>query len=360
MFGRIKAMKIALVHDDLVQWGGAERILLGLCELFPEAPIYTSVYDDKNPILRQSFSSRKVITSFIQKIPGWRSFYKPLLPLYPIAFEQFDFSGFDLVVSQTTRFAKSILTKPQTKHICYCHTPPRFLWNFSGEKTSGLLKLYFNFLRKYDFISAKRVDVWVAGSKNAQGRIKDVYKADSTVIYPFVDLDRFTSVESFDGGYLLVISRLNTYKRVDLAVKAATRLKIPLKVVGVGPESAALVRLVGPTVEFLGQVSDKLLVQLLAGCKALIIAAEEDFGLTPLEAQALGKPVVAYGKGGVLESIIPGETGFFFEDQTFESLLTALDKLDKKGFNGIQCKSQAMKFSKENFLLQFKDLVNRV
>ena len=164
-------MKIALVHDDLVQWGGAERVLETLSEIFPEAPIYTSVYDENNEILKKKFGSMNIVTSFIQQIPGWRNFYKPSVFLHPIAFEQFDFSEFDIVISQTTRFAKSIITKPETKHICYCHTPPRFLWGFSGERKLNFL----GFLRNFDKISGKRVDIWVAGSKNAQNRIKEVY-----------------------------------------------------------------------------------------------------------------------------------------------------------------------------------------
>lgn len=353
-------MRVALIHDDLVQCGGAERVLLGLSEAFPDAPIYTSVYDKNNSILRQQFSQKKIITSFIQNIPGWRSLYKAMLPLYPVAFEQFDFSGFDVVISQTTRFAKSIITKPGTTHICYCHTPPRFLWNFSGEKVLMILEPYMKYLRRFDLISSKRVDVWVAGSVNASQRIKEVYKADSGVIYPYVDLNRFSGVETFEGGYYLVISRLNAYKRVDLAVEVANRLKIPLKVVGTGPESALLQRLAGPCVEFLGNVDDELVLGLLAGCKALIVAGEEDFGLTPLEAAALGKPVVAYGKGGVLESVIPGKTGFLFESQTVESILSALHMLDKEGYDGIKCIDQAKKFSKENFILKFTRKVHDV
>ncbi len=356
----IVRMRVALVHDDLVQWGGAERVLLGLCEAFPEAPVFTSVYDKANPVLRQQFAGKKVITSFLQKIPGWRDFYKTMLPLYPIAFEQFDFSGFDLVISQTTRFAKSVITKPGTTHICYCHTPPRFLWNFSGERPPGIFKPYFNYLRRFDLISSQRVDVWAAGSVNAADRIKKVYKADSKVIYPFIDLARFSGVETFDGGFYLVISRLNRYKRVDLAVVAANKLKLPLKVVGVGPERSNLERLAGPTVEFLGRVDDNLAIKLLAGCKALIVAGEEDFGLTPLEAQALGKPVIAYGVGGALETVIPGETGIFFHNQSVESLVEALNELDKLGFNQIKCISQARKFSRENFILSFKGLANSV
>jgi len=355
----VNNLKVALVHDDLVQWGGAERMLAALCEVFPQAPIYTSVFDSKNSLLKQKFASKKVYTSFLQNIPGWKSFYRALLPLYPLAFEQFDFSEFDLVISQTTRFAKTILTKPGTRHICYCHTPPRFLWNFSGEKVSAILKPYFDFLRRYDLVSSHRVDQWVAGSKNAQNRIKQVYNQDSEVIYPFVEMERFKDIEIFDGGYLLVISRLNRYKRIDLIIKAASKLEIPLKIIGVGPDMVNLQQIAGPTVEFLGMINDELLNRVLGGCKALVVAAEEDFGLTPLEAQALGKPVIAYGKGGALETVIDGKTGYLFNNQSVEEIINALDKLDKQGYNKTWCVKQAAGFSKERFSSGFKGLIDK-
>lgn len=357
-------MKVALVHDDLVQWGGAERVLVALAEIFPDAPIYTSIFDTRNEILKQKFASKQIITSFLQNIPGWKNLYRALLPLYPLAFEQFDFSQFDLVISQTTRFAKSIITKPDTKHICYCHTPPRFLWNFSGEKVSKLLQPYLSLLRLYDQISSNRVDVWVAGSKNAQERIGKIYQKNSKVIYPFIDLKRFSGIESFDGGYLLVISRLNQYKRVDLAIQAAEKLNKPLKIIGVGPELYNLQMLTGKAngiqseVEFLGKVGEDVLLKVLAGCSALVIAGEEDFGLTSLEAQILGKPVIAYKKGGVLETVIDGETGFLFDKQDSDSLIEALQKLDKKGYNLKSCIAQASRFSKEKFTKDFKDIIS--
>ncbi|MDO8498810.1 MAG: glycosyltransferase [bacterium] len=351
-------MKIALVHDDLVQWGGAERMLSALSETFPEAPIYTLVYDEKNPFLKDQFKNKKIITSFLQKIPGWRSFFKVILPLHPLAFEQFDFSEFDVVISQTTRFAKSILTKPQTKHICYCHTPPRFLWNFSGERAPTLFSPYFNFLRRYDYLCSRRVDLWVAGSKNAQQRLKKVYGVESSVIYPFADLGNFNDLKTFDGGYLLAISRLISYKRVDLAVRVANKMRIPLKVVGAGSELGALQKIAGPTVEFLGQVDEKTKLLLLSGCKALVVGGEEDFGLTPLEAQACGKPVVAYGEGGALESVIGGETGYLFQHQTVESLISALETLDKRGYNELKCRTEVGKFSRQNFSRRFQEIVN--
>lgn len=353
----IKNLKIALVHDDLVQWGGAERMLLALAQLFPEAPIFTAVNNRDNLILNQGLLGHKVITSFLQNIPGWKSIYRQLLPLYPVAFEQFDFSGFNLVISQTTRFAKSIITKPGTKHLCYCHTPPRFLWNFSSQIPNKILQPYFSLLRTYDFISSRRVDYWIAGSKNAQKRIEKVYHQKSTVIYPFIDRDRFKYIQPFDGGYLLVISRLNKYKRVDLAIQAATRLNRPLKVVGTGPEEGFLKSISGPLVDFTGVVDENSLALLLAGSQALIIAAEEDFGLTSLEAQALGKPVIAYRKGGAVETIIENKTGYFFNDQTTESLIEALQQLDKKGYNIKSCQEQAARFDPTNFQRDIKKIV---
>lgn len=331
-------MKVALVHDDLVQWGGAERILLGLSEIYPDAPIYTSVFDDESNLLLGKFGSKKIITSFLQKIPGWRKLYKSMLPLYGLAFEQFDFTGYDLVISHTTRFAKSIITKPETKHICYCHTPPRFLWHFSGEKNYGLGEFLMSKLRIYDAVAARRVDCFLAGSENARRRIKRAYGVDSKVVYPYVDLERFKDVESFDGGYYLVVGRLNKYKRFDLAQKACKALGIPLKIVR-------------------GELEDEMVVQILAGCKALIIPGIEDFGLTSLEAQALGKAVVAYKAGGVLETVTHGKTGVLFDEQTEQSLVDALKKLDYTKINPNDCRENALKFSKENFNINFKQTV---
>lgn len=330
--------KVALVHDDLVQWGGAERVLLGLSEIYPNAPIYTSVYDQDNKTLSRLFGSKQIVTSLLQKIPGWRSLYKALLPFYPLSFEQFDFSEFNLVISHTTRFAKSIITKPQTKHICYMHTPPRFLWHFSALKSYGLGELLMTKLRIYDQVSARRVDFFLAGSENARRRIKKVYRVQSKVVYPFVDLDRFKNIESFNGGYFVVAGRPNRYKRFDLAQSACQNLRIPLKVIN-------------------GELSDEEVLRILAGCKALIIPGIEDFGLTSLEAQALGKPVVAFKEGGALETVVPGKTGIFFSEQTTDSLKDALLKLDCLKINPEDCLRNAGGFSKENFVRSFKQAV---
>lgn len=332
-------MRVAIVHDDLVQWGGAERVLLGISEIYPNAPIFTSVFDRTNAMLMRNFASKKIITSFMQKIPGWRNLYKVLLPLYPLAFEQFDFSEYDLVISHTTRFAKGIITKPSTKHICYCHTPPRFLWHLSGEKSYGLKELLLTNLRFYDQISSRRVDLFLAGSKNASRRIKKIYRMNSKIVYPFVDLERFKEVETFDGGYFVAIGRPNKYKRFDLVKRVCKKLGFPLKVIN-------------------GGIDDEMVVQILAGCKALIIAGIEDFGLTSLEAQVLGKPVIAFKEGGVLETVILDKTGIFFDEQTEENLGRAIERFNSIKIDPNDCLRNAANFSKEKFLLKFKQTVD--
>lgn len=343
-------MRVALVHDDLVQWGGAERMLLGLSEIYPDAPIFTSIFDKGNLELVNKFKNKRIITSFLQKFP--KKLYKVLLPLYPIAFEQFNFDEFDLVVSQSTRFAKSVITKPKTKHINYCHTPPRFLWDQTLPS--------FSYLRFFDQLAAKRVDYFIAGSQNARQRIRKIYKTDCPVVYPYVDLDRFSRVESFDGGYFLVISRLNKYKRVDLAIEACASLNYPLKVVGQGPDQKNLRGLAGKLnakVEFLGAIPDNYVTQVLAGAKALIICGKEDFGIASLEAQALGKPVIAYKEGGVLETVSEGRTGYFFPIQITESLVDVLRTKDMSLIDPKACRENAQKFSKEKFIGSFRSYV---
>lgn len=336
---RIVKPKIALVHDDLVQFGGAERVLAAISDIFPDAPIFTSLFDKNNPMFKKAFSGRRIITSFLQEVPGWRRLYKLFLPFYGLAFEQFDFNDFDLVISHTTRFAKAVVTKPMTKHVCYCHTPPRFLWHFSNIGNYGLGDLLLSNLRVYDQVSARRVDHFLSGSVNAQKRIRKVYGVESEVIYPFVDLNRFKSVESFDGGYFLIIGRPNKYKRFDLAVNACKKIGIPLRIIS-------------------GNLSDELVVQIISGCRALIIPGIEDFGLISLEAQALGKPVVAFKEGGVLETVIPNKTGIFFSEASEDSLKDALMRLESIKINPNDCIENAEKFSKEKFNQNFKQTIN--
>lgn len=350
----MKFKNIAIVHDDLVQWGGAERVLLELCELFPQAPIFTSVFDRNNQLLNQRFKDKDIHTSFLQQIPGWKSFYKAMLPLYPLAFEQFDFSQYDLVITQTTRFAKSIITKPETLHICYIHTPPRFLWNLSGEKNSVFLTPFLSLMRLFDQISAKRVDKWIAGSINSQKRLKRIYGVDSVVVAPFVDDLFFEAERSFNGGYYLIIARLNKYKNVDLAIELFNKNGQLLKIIGQGPELSALKSKSLENIEFYESLPDRLVHEMILGAKALIVTGEEDFGLTPLEAQAAGKGVVAFKKGGTLETVVENKTGVFFEDQTVESLKMALEKFEKLKIKPQDCINVARSYSKSEFLKKFE------
>ncbi len=351
-------LKVALVHDDLVQWGGAERVLLAIAEVFPDAPIYTSVFDYDQPLIAKNFKSKKIVTSFIQKIPGWRWLYRALLPLYPLSFGLFDFSEYDLVISQTTRFAKCIITAPETTHICYCHTPPRFLWNFSHQSQPIWMRWYLSYLRWADLIYAKRVDSWLAGSFNCQKRLKKIYQVDSEVLQPFVD-DQFFQPAQPIGDYFVCVARLIDYKRVDLVVKACTKLNLKLKVIGDGPELANLKAMAGDKVEFLQKLPDQQLKNIIAQSKAVIISAEEDFGLVSLEAQALGRPVIALGKGGSLESVVAGKTGLFFESATVGSLVETLNKFEKMKFSASVCQANAKKFSKSAFKQKLLRLINQ-
>lgn len=348
------------MHDDLVQWGGAERVLLGISEIFPEAPIYTSVFDKTNLTLFSKFQRKKIVTSFMQKIPGWKTLYKSLLPLYPIAFEQFDFSNFDLVISQTTRFAKAIITKSETLHICYCHTPPRFLWRYVPDKNPSVLSPYLSFLRVFDRVISSRVDYFISGSVNAQKRIKAAYKKKSYLCRPFVEDIFFQEEKDFDGGYFLIVSRLNKYKKIGLAIDVFNDLKIRLKIVGSGSEINALREKALPNVEIYEDLSDDALVNLYAGCIALVIPGDEDFGITALESQAMGKPVIAFSESGGKEVVVDSITGVLFTRQDKISMKEAILKFSNMKFNKAEIVEQAEKFSKKRFLGELQNIINGI
>jgi len=318
----------ALVHDYLAQSGGAERVVAALHALFPDAPLYTSVYDARATL--PCFSHMDVRTSFLQRpFLSSRRFHKLALSLYPLAFEQFDLTRYALVISSASSFAKGVITSPETCHICYCHTPARFAWRqHEYLRQSRLTRLLapwmggmISGLRQRDFDSAQRVDYFVANSHNVAGRIRKYYRREAdAVIYPPVETRRFTPAPAGEiGDHYLVVSRLVGYKRIDLAIEACNRLHVPLRVVGVGPERRALGRLAGPTIQFLGRLSDAQVADEYARCRALIFPGEEDFGLTPVECMASGRPIVAYGRGGALETVTAGRTGVFFEEQTPEA-----------------------------------------
>lgn len=330
--------RIAIVHSWLNQYGGAERVLEHLHGLFPDAPIYTSMFDARAfPPRYQSWDIR---TSFLQKVPLSRSKHQLMLFFYPLAFESLDLSGYDLVLSLSSGFSHGARPGAGGRHVSYCLTPPRFLWTFDdyvrlegiGRATRTALRLAVPLLKRWDYRVARRVGTFVAISRVVQERIAACYGRESALIYPAIDVDSFPPSDEVDD-YYLTVSRLIPYKRVDLAIEACNRLKLPLKVVGGGRSRAALERLAGPTIEFVGKTDEANLRRLYARCRALIFPGEEDLGLTPIEAQAAGRPVVALGKGGTRETIRAGETGEFFAEQTVDSLVDTLARFDHRAYD---------------------------
>lgn len=323
-------MRVAIIHDYLAQAGGAERVVEAIHGIWPDAPVYTSVYDPQATL--PCFREMDVRTSFLQRFAKGAKFHKFALPFYPAAFEHFDMSGYDLVISNTTSFAKGVITGPETCHICYCHTPARFAWRYHeyvaqggyGRMTRRVLPFLVHRLRAWDFACAQRVDFFLSNSYNIARRVRKFYRRDSEVLYPPVETKRFQVAPTPTADYFLVVSRLLSYKKVDLAVEACNRLGLPLKIVGGGPEAERLKALAGPTVEFTGRLSDQEVVDLFANCRAFIFPGEEDFGIAPLEAMASGRPVVAFRAGGALETVVENKTGVFFDEPTPESLMDAL------------------------------------
>jgi glycosyltransferase involved in cell wall biosynthesis len=358
--------KVAIVYDRVNKWGGAERVLLALHEIFPDAPLYTSVYDQKKASWANVFP--KVITSFLQNFPFARSNHEFLAPLMPLAFESFDFSGFDLVISVTSEAAKGIITKPGTRHICYCLTPTRYLWShydeyFKRSSFKGITKPIINYLRKWDKIAANRPDIMIAISTEVKSRIKEYYNRDSKIVFPPVEIDKSKNQKINDkwklesGKYFLVVSRLVKYKKVDLAIHAFNKLNYPLKIVGTGREWEKLKRKAKRNIEFVGLVGDDKLPEYYQGAKALIMPQEEDFGIVAVEAQANGVPVIAYKKGGALDTVIDGKTGVFFDTQSTESLVSAIIRFEKMQFVVDNLYTSAKRFSKENFQKKIEGLI---
>lgn len=328
-------MRVGIVHDYLAQSGGAERVVEALHPVWPDAPIFTSVYDRENTL--PCFKEMDVRTTFLQKWARRGLLHKLALPWYPLAFESFDLSGYDLVVSSASSFAKGVITGPETCHVCYCHTPARFAWRFHEYMAQGgynpvmrrLMSVVIHHLRTWDYNAAhSRVDHFVANSYNVAKRIRKYYNRASTVIHPPVRTERFTPTETPNSDYFLVVSRFLSYKRIDLAIQACNLLNVPLKVVGSGPDEKRLRGMAGAKTQFLGRLPDTDVIALMANCRAFLFPGEEDFGITPVEAMAAGRPVVAYGAGGALETVIPGETGLFFSEPTPESLAQSLREMD--------------------------------
>lgn len=329
---------MAIVHSWLNQYGGAERVLEHLHDLFPRAPIYTSMFEPR--VFPPAYRTWDIRTSFLQRVPLSRSHHQLMLLLYPMAFESFDLSGYDLVLSLSSGFSHAVRARGQGRHVSYCLTPPRFLWSFEsyvtlegvGRLTRTALRYLVPLLRRWDAVASRRVHTFVAISQVIRERISRCYGRQAEVIYPAIDVGSFQTSDEVDD-YYLTVSRLIPYKRIDLAIEACNRLKLPLKVVGAGRSEAQLRQLAGPTIEFVGKVDEAGLRRLYARCRALIFPAEEDLGLTPIEAQAAGRPVIAFGRGGTRETILDGETGVFFGEQTVDSLVEALQRFDHRQFD---------------------------
>lgn len=354
-------MKIALVYDHVNKIGGAERIVESLHELYPEAPIYTAVYNPQTAPWAKKYT---VVTSFMQKLP-WAKLYHELYPILPtFAFESFNFNSFDLVISVTSAEAKSIITSPRTVHICYCLTPTRYLWSHSRDYfRNPLFKMismpFISLLRTQDFISSRRPDCFIAISETVKARIKKYYGQSSQVIYPPVDTENFyPQKKPRRGSYFLIVSRLVQYKKINLAIEAFNELKLSLKIVGQGLAQKELKQMGGPTIEFLEHLTDDKLRRYYQNCRAFIFPQEEDFGIAALEAMACGKPVLAFKSGGALELIKQGETGEFFFPQTKAALIRGIKTVIQKDYSPEKCRRQAEKFSKKNFQLTFKQFIN--
>ena len=351
-------MKVAIVHDYLNQAGGAERVVGVFHRMFPDAPIYTTILDRDRiwPDLRQA----DIRTTWMQRLPGLRAHFKKYLLFYPWAIESLDLRAYDVVLSSSSAFAKGARARPGAVHLCYCYTPMRFAWQHEryvareriGRVSRLALAPAIAWLRRWDLRTAARPDQYIAISSVVAERIRRWYGRDSQVIPPPVDITRFGPSDGVDG-YYLIVSRLNGYKRIDLAVEAFSRMGLPLFVVGDGPQRPELERRAGANIRFLGALPDSEVATLYARCQALVLPGEEDFGLTVIEANASGRPVVAFGAGGALDSVIDGVTGVLFEHQTIDSLIAAVHKCGRQVWRTEVLRRHAEDFGEEAFRSRF-------
>ena len=366
-------MKVALIHDYLIRLGGAERVLLELAKMFPEAPIYTFLYDQEK--MDGWFPAERVRPSFLQKFPQFlRRRHKWLLPLMPIAPETFDLREFDLVVSSSSAFSKGVVVRPKTTHISYCHNAARFLWDYSAEYLSQqklgfcrqiLADMIFNYLRLWDRSASKRVDYFVANSKATAGRIKKYYGQESKVIYPPVNL-AIGQWPIANGqkpeDYFLIVSQLAPYKKIDVAVEAFNKLGLPLVIIGEGPQEEYLRSLAKENIKILGWLSDEETAQYYKNCFAFVFPGEDDFGIAPVEAMSWGKPVLAYKGGGAEETVLPAMTGELFDAPTPEVLADGVRRLrdNYKNYSPLVIRKWSEKFSTERFQQEFMEFVKKV
>jgi len=365
-------MRVAIIHDWLTNMGGSERVISVFHEMFPEAPIYTSVFEREN--IAFPLRNADIRTSFLQKLPKPLRKHQRLLPLMPYAFEQFDLSSYDLVISSSHACAKGVIVRADTFHVCYCYTPMRYAWDMYHDYINPLkgLKRWFAIwqlhkIRVWDQLNSQRVDQFIAISQSVANRIKKHYGADSVVIAPPVDIDRFRCTEERED-YYLVVSRLVAYKRVDIAIEACLYLGKKLVIIGIGEEEKYLKSICAGKenqISFLGWQSEERVADYLAKAKAFLFPGEEDFGLTMVEALASGCPVIAYGSGGALDIITDGETGVLFEEQTVEGMISAIIRFEQLSAQGVSfspeiLRKHAEKFSVEIFKEKFLNLINQM
>lgn len=365
-------MKVAIVHDWLVTYGGAERVVQQLLIMYPQADIYTLVYDEKK--MGAFFAPEKVHASYLQKIPGATRLYTKLLKFMPGAFERFDLTGYDLVIASSSSCAKGVITSPKTPFVAYIHTPMRYAWDLyfdylshAGRLTRHFMRKWMPAIRQWDYISSQRVDTLVANSAYIARRIKKFWNRDATVVYPPVDTERLLPNGKPAEDFYVVFSRFVSYKRIDLAISACSKLHRNLVVIGSGSEEKNLRQLAAQndgsqsTITFTGRISDDEVHSYLVRCRALIFCAEEDFGIIPVEAQACGRPVIAYGKGGALETVVEKKTGVFFGEQTVESLCDAISQFEaleqKNAFDAKKIVKHAAQFSNERFRKQMEQVI---
>jgi glycosyltransferase involved in cell wall biosynthesis len=349
----MKDRRVALIHDFLLDVRGAERVFAALCDLYPEADLFTAIYDEKGT--EGWFSHRNVTTSFLQKLRPNAKTFRPLLPLYPYAMEALDLSSYDVVVSSSSAWAHGVLVGPEAVHVCYCHNPFRYAWNAREATlthrdpiTRAALSVILSRWRTWDALAAQRVDRYIANSETTRRRIARYFNRESSVLHPPVETSRFTPRQDVGEAYV-VLSELMPHKRIDLAVQAFTRLGLPLVVIGNGPDERRLKRLAGPTISFAGRVTDWQVADHLERCRALVDTATEEFGIDAVEAQAAGRPDIALRDGGVQETVLDGITGTFFDEPTVDSLVDAVRSFDTLGVDPAECARNAERFDVAHF-----------
>ncbi len=367
--------KVAIVHYWLLQMRGGEKVLEALCRMYPEATIYTHVCQKEN--LSPFLQSRRIRTTFIQRLPWAKKIYQKYLPLMPMALEQLDLTEYDLVISSESGPAKGVITRADAVHVCYCHSPMRYLWDFyphylasASTLVRWAMRPFFFFLRQWDVLSAHRVDFFVANSHTVRKRIAKHWRRDSVVIHPPVDVERFTLVPKPREDFYFCMGQLVDYKRVDLAIEACLHLKKRLVIVGDGEMRSRYEKLTqrlaphgaaADLIEFRGRLDDAQVQDLYARCAALLFPGEEDFGIVPLEAMASGAPVIAYGKGGATETVLDGKTGVFFYQQNTEALCTAIQHFEeiRHTFEPQQLREHALKFDEQRFCQEMTEAISK-